>query len=105
AAGVPQERCEHRQRIRRLGGAEHFFALLATALTGEGNAVDERRVDEQGLSAKHHVQRTTVSGIARRARDRSSAATATGSGESSTLQQRRHTGKIPFSSSRRRIST
>ena len=105
AARLTQERSQHRQRIRRLRRAEHLFALLAAPLAGEGDAVDERRVDEQGLSAKHHVQRTTVRGMARRARVDSSAAIATGSGESSTLQHRRHTGKIPFSSSLRRIST
>jgi hypothetical protein len=109
AAGVAQHRGEQRQRVRRLGGAEDLLALLAAALPREGDAVHERRVYEKclpakpGLSSVGHQLCTTVIGIARRF-GRSAVATA-GTGSSSTLQQRRHTGKMPCSRRRRRIST
>lgn len=70
AARVAQERPQHRQRVRRFGRAEHFFAFLTAALPGEGNAVDQRRVDEQSLSAKHQDQRTPVRRTTRCATDR-----------------------------------
>ena len=50
APRVAQHRGEQRQRVGRLGRAEHLLALLAASLAGEGDAVHERRVDEQRLS-------------------------------------------------------
>jgi hypothetical protein len=48
-----QQRREQRQRIRRLRRAEHVFALLAAALPREGDAVDERRIDEKRPLPEH----------------------------------------------------
>ena len=101
APRVAQHRGQQRQRVGRLGRAEDLLALLAAPLAGEGDAVDERRIDEQRLLSDHVC--TTVTGMARR-RGMSAVATA-GTGDSSTLQHRRQTGKIPCSSRRLRMST
>ena len=97
ASGPAQERRHQRERIGRLGGAEHVFALLAAALTRERHAVDERRIDEERAPAEKvsSHQRTTVRGMARRGATPWGKGSATGSGDSSTLQQRRQTGKMP----------
>src|SRR6185436_15844402 len=55
AASVAEERRDQCQRVGRLGGPEHFLALLAAALSGKGHAIDERRIHEQRLLAQHHV--------------------------------------------------
>ena len=55
AAGLAQQRRGERERVRRLGRAENVLALLAAALAGEGDAVDERRVDEQRAATKHRL--------------------------------------------------
>src|SRR5262249_10953606 len=90
--------------VGRLRRAQHLLALLAAALPRERDAIHERRIHEERLPSQlRHQPCTTVMGIARRF-GRSAAATA-GSGASSTLQQRRQTGKIPCWRRRRRIST
>ena len=61
-----------------------------------------RRIRRCGISID---QRTTVSGMARGALARSCTSRGNGSGESSTLQQRRQTGNSFASSSRLRIAT
>src|SRR5262245_10972409 len=106
-AGVAQERGDDRKGQRRLGGPEHVLALLTTSLAREGHAIDERRIDQQRLTTQHvHLHHlTTVSGMARLGAVPSANGCATGSGDSSTLQQRRQTGKMPRSTSFRRIST
>jgi hypothetical protein len=53
AAGIPQQRRDQRERIRRLRRAEHFFTFLAASLSGERDAIDERRIDEEGLATDH----------------------------------------------------
>ena len=53
APGVAQQRAHQRERVGRLGRAEHVLALLASALTRERHAVDERRVDEKRLTSEH----------------------------------------------------
>ena len=91
---------EQRERVRRLGRAEDLLALLAAALPRERDAVDERRVDEERLSVRalvmsaDHRQRNRA---AARGRTLARLGAATGTGDSSTLQQRRHTGKMPCS--------
>ena len=109
ASGIAQQRARKRERVRRLGRAEHVLALLAAALARKGDTVDERRVDEQRLPPEHLCRhhRTTVRGIARRAGRGTPApkGSASATGESSTLQQRRQTGKMPFSTRRFLIST
>ncbi len=52
AAGVAQQRAHQGERVGRLGRAEHVLAFLASALTGERHAVDERRVDEKRLASE-----------------------------------------------------
>ena len=52
---LAQQRRRQRQRVGRLGRAEHVFALLAAALPRERDAVDERRVEEQRLPSEHGV--------------------------------------------------
>ena len=101
---LAEERGADQQRVRRLGRAEHFLALLAAALPGEGDAVDERRVDEQRFHAASVGGRARYVGAAA---CRSSAVTARRSepSSSSTLQQRRQTGNRLLSSSRLRMST
>ena len=110
ASGIAQQRGRKRERVRRLGRAEYVLALLAAALAREGDAVDERRVDEQRLPPEHLCSdiigpqsggSRAAPGAAHRPRKARRAAT----GDSSTLQQRRHTGKMPFSTRRFRIST
>ena len=110
ASGIAQQRASKRQRVRRLGRAEHVFALLAAALARKGDAVDQRRIDEQRLPSEHRHVTSADHGrgeCARRAGGGTPApnGSASGTGESSTLQQRRHTGKMPFSTSRVRMST
>ena len=97
ASGPAQELRHQRERVGRLGRAEHVLALLASALTRESHAVDERRIDEKRTPAEKvsSHQRTTVRGIARRGATPWGKGSATGSGDSSTLQQRRQTGKMP----------
>src|SRR5215204_5584243 len=52
------------------------------------------------------IYRTTVRGMARRgALAPAPNGSATGTGDNSTLQQRRHTGKMPFSTSALRMPT
>src|SRR6185369_5226121 len=46
-ARVPKQRRRKRQRVGGLGGAEDVFALLAASLAREGDAVDERWIEEQ----------------------------------------------------------
>ena len=96
--------------VGRLGRAEHFLALLAAPLARERDAVDERRIDEQRAAAKHgHVTHWITVMVRKAAAWRHAPVMAgdgaAGSGDSSTLQQRRQTGKMPFSTRRRRIST
>ena len=52
AAALAQQRGGQRQRVRRLGRAEHLLALLAAALPRERDAADERRIDEQGVRVR-----------------------------------------------------
>ncbi len=104
-AGAPRH---ERERVGRLGRAEHVLALLASALTRERDAADERRVDEQRVARRGYLPSSLhdsqgdgaprSGAFRKRLRPR-------GSGDSSTLQQRRQTGKIPFSTRRRRSST
>ncbi len=59
-SAVMEKRGQERQRIWRLRGPQCLFAFLATALSRECDAVDERRVDEQGAGAKHETAHFTL---------------------------------------------
>ena len=50
---LAQQGRANEERIRRLGGAEHLLALLATPLACEGDAVHGRGIDEEGLESGH----------------------------------------------------
>ena len=107
AAALAQHRRDERERVGRLGRAEHLFALLAAALARKGNAADERRIHEQCAGSQHAVSSISTVRPARPAPDRPArrwrrlpAPVA-----SSTLQQRRHTGNSCSSTSFLRSDT
>jgi hypothetical protein len=53
AAGLAQQRREHRERVGRLGRAEHFLALLAAPLAREANPADEGRIHQERPRPDH----------------------------------------------------